>query len=146
MSQVLDADTPKIYEASNDASRVDAPRSLWTSMMHGLKLKCPACGEGKLFRKYLKTNDACPHCNEDMSHHEADDAPPYFTILIVGHIVVPLMLAVEMEYRPSVWVHMAIWPLLTLVLCLAMLPRVKGAVVGVQWAAKMHGFADKDDE
>lgn len=146
MSQVLDANDPKIYEATNDASSVDAPRSLWAAMMNGLKLRCPSCGEGKLFRKYLKPNDNCPHCGEDLSHHEADDAPPYFTILIVGHIVVPLMLAVEMEYHPSIWIHMAIWPALTLGLCLTMLPRVKGAVVGVQWAAKMHGFSDKDDE
>ncbi|MGV8995837.1 MAG: DUF983 domain-containing protein [Parvibaculaceae bacterium] len=146
MSQVLDADAPKIYEATNAAAYTGAKRSLWTSMLNGLKLKCPACGEGKLFRKYLKTNDTCPHCNEELFHQEADDAPPYFTILIVGHIVVPLMLAVELAYQPPIWVHMAIWPLMTLVLCLAMLPRIKGAVVGIQWAAKMHGFADKDDE
>lgn len=114
-------------------------------MVHGLKLRCPACGKGKLFRKYLKVNDTCPHCGEELFHHEADDAPPYFTILIVGHIVVPLMLAVEMEYMPAIWIHIAIWPLLTLGLCLGLLPRVKGAVVGVQWAAKMHDFADKDD-
>ncbi|MDO8287935.1 MAG: DUF983 domain-containing protein [Parvibaculum sp.] len=145
MSQVLDADAPKIYEARDGASRVGAPRSLWTSMVHGLKLRCPACGKGKLFRKYLKVNDTCPHCGEELFHHEADDAPPYFTILIVGHIVVPLMLAVEMEYMPAIWIHIAIWPLLTLGLCLGLLPRVKGAVVGVQWAAKMHDFADKDD-
>ncbi|MES1991260.1 MAG: DUF983 domain-containing protein [Pseudomonadota bacterium] len=146
MSQVLDANAPKIYEANDNASGVDTPRPLWPAMLRGLKLRCPKCGEGKLFRKYLKVNDTCPNCGEELFHHEADDAPPYFTILIVGHIVVPLMLAVEMAYQPPVWVHMAIWPLLTLGLCLSMLPRIKGAVVGVQWAAKMHGFADKDED
>ena len=56
-------------------------------------MKCPACGKGAMFNAYLKVNDRCPACGEELHHHRADDAPPYFTMLIVGHIVVALVLA-----------------------------------------------------
>jgi uncharacterized protein (DUF983 family) len=135
MSSVLDIDEPDIFAAVKLRDR-----SFWKAVGRGFMLRCPACGKGKMFRAFLKVADTCPHCGEELFHHQADDAPPYFTILIVGHIVVPLMLAVELEYMPPIWVHVAIWPTLTLALSLALLPRIKGAVVGLQWAARMHGF------
>jgi uncharacterized protein (DUF983 family) len=79
-------------------------------------------------------------CGEELHHHRADDAPPYFTIVIVGHIVVSLVLLVEMTYRPPLWVHMMLWLPLTVVLALLLLPAVNGALVGLQWALRMHGF------
>ena len=87
-----------------------------------------------MFRRYLKVADTCPHCGEALHHHRADDAPPYFTIVIVGHIVVSLVLAVEMAYRPPLWLHAALWLPLTVILALGLLPSVKGALVGLQWA------------
>ncbi len=95
-----------------------------------------------LFSSYLKTANTCTACGEELFHHRADDAPPYFTIFIVGHIVVPLLMTVELLYGPPVWLHLAIWLPLTVLLSLALLPIVKGAIVGLQWALKMHGFED----
>jgi uncharacterized protein (DUF983 family) len=120
---------------------VDQPRDWWLAMKRGMRLRCPNCGEGKMFRAYLKPNDACSHCGEELHHHRADDAPPYVTIVIVGHIVVAAMLLVE-EHFPGqpVWLHMIGWTSLSLVLCLALLPPVKGALIGLQWALRMHGF------
>ena len=102
--------------------------------------KCPACGTGALYWRFLKVADACPKCGEELHHHRADDAPPYFTIVIVGHIVVGLVLAVEMAYRPPLWVHAALWMPLTVILALVLLPSIKGALIGLQWALRMHGF------
>lgn len=141
MSQVLDINNPDIFVAAETGSR-----STWQSIRRGLLMKCPACGEGKLFRKFLKVADVCPHCGEELFHHRADDAPPYFTMLIVGHVVVPIMLAVELEYMPPIWLHVAIWPTLSLGLCLFLLPRIKGAVVGLQWALRMHGFGGNSED
>ena len=81
-----------------------------------------------------------PALRRGVHHHRADDAPAYFTIVIVGHIVVGLVLAVEMAYRPALWVHAALWLPLTVILTLVLLPSVKGALVGLQWALRMHGF------
>jgi uncharacterized protein (DUF983 family) len=93
-----------------------------------------------MFRRYLKVADQCPSCGEALHHHRADDAPPYFTIAIVGHIVVGLVLAVEMAYRPPLWLHAAMWLPLTVILALIALPPIKGALVALEWALLMHGF------
>ncbi len=116
------------------------PRPVMPSLMRGFRSRCPSCGERTLFRSFLKVSDACPSCSEQLHHHRADDAPPYFTIMVVGHVVIPAMLIVERVYHPEMWVHSLLWPALAIVLSLLTLPAVKGALVGYQWALYMHGF------
>jgi uncharacterized protein (DUF983 family) len=115
-------------------------RPLWQSLKRGFACRCPNCGQGRMFGKFLKVVDRCSVCGEDLHHHRADDAPPYFVIVIVGHIVVPLVLAVEIAYAPPYWVHAVLWWPLIIALSLGLLQPVKGAVVGWQWAHYMHGF------
>lgn len=115
-------------------------RSVLSALGRGFLCRCPACGKGRLFPRFLKVADRCAACGEDLHHQRADDAPPYFTMFIVGHIVIPAMLVVEKLYHPALELHLALWVPLTLVLTFALMPRVKGAVVGLQWALKMHGF------
>lgn len=122
------------------AEPVRPTRPLLAAMTAGFRCRCPACGKGRMFRAFLKVADRCPACAQELHHHRADDAPPYFVMMIVGHIVVPLVLVVETAYKPDFWLHMAIWPPLALVLALVLLPCVKGAIVGLQWALGMHGF------
>jgi uncharacterized protein (DUF983 family) len=115
-------------------------RELLKAVWNGLRCRCPKCGEGKLFRAYLKVNDSCPNCGEELFHHRADDMPPYIAIIIVGHIIVGLMLHLEMEYAiQPIWYVVTMVPA-ALILPLVMLPSIKGAVVGLQWANRMHGF------
>ncbi len=116
--------------------RRDLPRAL----LRGFARRCPNCGAGSLFRAYLKVRDVCPSCGEALYHHRTDDAPPYFTIVIVGHFIVGGVLALERAFAPPSWVHLALWLPLTLASCLWLLPRIKGALVGLQWALYMHGF------
>ncbi len=122
-----------------------AERSVWQSLSRGARLRCPSCGKVKIFRAYLKVNDICPNCHEELHHHRADDAPPYFTMLIVGHVIVGGVLALEQSHAPPTWVHAAIWLPLLLIMSLALLPPIKGALVGLQWALRMHGFERIDD-
>ncbi len=116
--------------------------TVFEAVKRGMSLRCPACSEGRLFRAYLKVADECPACGEEFHHHRADDFPAYIVIVIVGHIVVPLMLAVETAFAPSYWTHLALWPAMIVVLSLALLPPVKGCIVALQWAVGMHGFED----
>ena len=120
-------------------------RPVLKSILRGASLRCPKCGQRTLFSSYLKTSPRCPACGEELFHHRADDAPPYFTILIAGHIILPLLMTVELLYEPPLWLHFSIWLPLTVLLTLALLPVVKGALVGLQWALKMHGFAGPGD-
>jgi uncharacterized protein (DUF983 family) len=117
-------------------------RNAWRAMRNGWRARCPACGKGALFGRYLKVQETCPGCDEALHHHRADDAPPYFTIMIVGHVIVGAILPVERVFAPPLWLHATLWLPLTLVLSLWFLPRIKGAIVGLQWAFYMHGFED----
>jgi uncharacterized protein (DUF983 family) len=121
---------------------VTEKRDVWTAIKRGFRGRCPRCGQGKLFRAFLKVDDHCSVCGLDYTPHRADDLPAYLVIVIVGHIVVPTALLIETDYSPPVWLQLAIYLPLTLVLSLALLQPVKGAVVGMQWALRMHGFDD----
>ena len=121
-------------------------RNWKSALLRGFSRLCPACGKGRIFPSYLGVAATCPHCGEALHHQRADDAPPYFTIMIVGHIVVPLLLVAEKFWRPELWIHFVIWLPLTLFLTLWLLPRTKGATVGVQWAFRMHGFAGEENQ
>jgi uncharacterized protein (DUF983 family) len=130
-------------------SREAAPpekRDLWSSLKRGFCGRCPRCGEGRLFRAFLKVDNCCSVCGLDFTPHRADDLPAYLVIAIVGHIVVPVALLIETDYSPPVWLQLAIYLPLTALMSLALLQPVKGAVVGLQWALRMHGFDDNAHE
>lgn len=117
-------------------------RNVSQAMLRGVRGRCPACGEGRVLKGYLTATPSCGHCGEGYSHLRADDMPPWLTILIVGHIVVPLLLLVEQTWHPAMWVQMAIWPAVTMALLLLVLPRCKGAVLGLLWAT---GAGERDE-
>ena len=121
-------------------------RDVWTALKRGFRGRCPRCGEGKLFRAFLKVDDHCSNCGQDFTPHRADDLPAYLVIVIVGHIVVPLALMIETNYSPPVALQLAIYLPLTFIASLVLLQPVKGAVVGVQWALRMHGFDELNPE
>jgi uncharacterized protein (DUF983 family) len=121
-------------------------RSVNDALARGARQRCPACGEGPMFHAYLKVSEACPACGEELHHQRADDAPPYFTMIVVGHVVIAGVLLLEKAFAPESWVHLALWLPLTVALSLWLLPRIKGALVGLQWALRMHGFGGPSDE
>jgi uncharacterized protein (DUF983 family) len=110
--------------------------------LRGFFGRCPACGKGKMFRKFLKVNDTCPECGEELHHQRADDFPAYLVIVIVGHILVPVILAVETAFAPAYWVHAVLWGPAVLGMTLGLIQPVKGAVVAMQWFLGMHGFEE----
>ena len=113
--------------------------SILASIGRGLKRKCPHCGEGNIFKGYLKLLKGCDNCAAPTGEIRADDLPPYLTIFLVGHIVVPILVYVEAVYHPSIWLQMAVWPSITLFLTLLFLPYIKGAAVGLMWYLKLKG-------
>ena len=107
-----------------------SPPTRMTAMLRGFRGRCPTCGEGRLFRSYLKLADKCPYCGEVLGDIRADDIPAYFTILVVGHIVVPLLLLAVRFDVPTWLVTVTLGPL-TLALTFALLPRIKGAIAAL---------------
>lgn len=121
-------------------------RAVPQAILRGGSMTCPACGRGALYRAFLKVHETCPHCGEALHHQRADDAPAYFTMVIVAHVVVGGLLSLEQAFAPPSWVQLAIWLPLTVLLSLILLPRIKGMLIGLQWALKMHGFGGAADE
>jgi uncharacterized protein (DUF983 family) len=116
---------------------------LGLAVRRGLANRCPVCGEGRIFAGYLRVVPACASCGAPLGRLRADDAPPYFTIFLVGHLLVPGVLWVEKAYMPPMWLHMLVWlPLFTL-LCMLALRPIKGAVVG--WMVTL-GFTGEEHE
>ncbi len=110
------------------------------AIKNGLRLRCPKCGTGKLFSAYLKVTDTCGECGQDLHHHRADDGPAYLTILLVGHLMIPIIHIVFVHYRPEAWIMAVGFTTICVALSLFLLPRMKGLVVAIQWAKRMHGF------
>jgi uncharacterized protein (DUF983 family) len=121
-------------------------RSGFDAVLKGFRCRCPHCGHGKLFKGYLKPVAECDVCHEKLDGHRSDDLPPYVTIFLVGHAIVPFILANEMSADPwPLWVHASVWLPLTLILTLLLMQPVKGAVIGLQWGLRLHGFDPKGD-
>jgi uncharacterized protein (DUF983 family) len=118
-------------------------RPLGPALRNGLRCLCPSCGSGPMLRGYLKVRDTCPVCAEELHHHRADDGPAYLTILIVGHLMAPLLLWAFVKYRPDPLVLGTIFSVGTVALSLFLLPRLKGAIVALQWSKRMNGFGKR---
>jgi len=120
-------------------------RPLRPALLRGWHRRCPNCGKGALMSGYLTVRDTCPSCGEVLHHQRADDGPAYLTILIVGHLMAPMLLFVFTTWRPDPMVLAGMFTAATVGLSLFLLPRLKGAMVALQWAKRMHGFAAAPD-
>lgn len=110
---------------------------LATAIARGLLGRCPACGESRLFKDFLRPVETCPHCSAPLGTARCDDAPPYLTILLVGHIVIPAIVLIDRFGAPPDWVMTAIFLPLTAALCLGLLRPVKGGTIGVMVTLNM---------
>ena len=117
-----------------------AERPLKPALMRGFRGLCPSCGQGRLMAGYLGVCTRCPQCGEDFSAQRADDGPAYLTILIVGHLMAPALLWAFLVWRPDPVTMAVTFTVGCVALSLVLLPRLKGALVALQWAKRMHGF------
>ncbi|MCP5074795.1 MAG: DUF983 domain-containing protein [Rhodobacteraceae bacterium] len=127
-----------------DQNQIDATepqeRPAKPAVFRGWKQRCPQCGIGPILDGYLKVRDTCDVCGEELFHQRADDGPAYVTVLVCGHLLAPLMLFVFEVFRPEALVLAVGFSVAFVALALFLLPRIKGAFIGLQWAKRMHGF------
>jgi len=133
------------YHDDATAPVAEDDRPVGRAMMRGWRRRCPCCGAGPMLRGYLSVRESCPVCGEALHHQRADDGPAYLTILIVGHLMAPLILAAFMAWRPDPMILATVFAVGTVGLSLYLLPRLKGMMVGIQWAKRMHGFGRPDE-
>ncbi|HKQ45885.1 MAG TPA: DUF983 domain-containing protein [Rhizomicrobium sp.] len=110
-----------------------------TAAIRGLLGRCPCCGQGKLLRSYLKPVEHCTVCGEHFGQIRADDAAPWATIILVGHVFLPFAFMVDLDWMP-VWAVMLIWAACFAVLSLAILPRAKALFIAILWQTRAPGY------
>jgi uncharacterized protein (DUF983 family) len=108
--------------------------AIWTGIRRGMSRRCPTCGLGDLFCGFLRVCPRCTVCAANNDAYPSDDMPPYVTIVIVGHVVLPLLLLTDHLFAMPLWGQFATWLPLTALLTIALLPYVKGGVIGLCWA------------
>lgn len=99
----------------------------------GLRCRCPRCGEGALFAGLLAVRERCAVCDLDLRAQDAGDGPAVFVIFILGFLVVGLAAVIELKYEPPLWVHLALWPALTLGGTIALLRPLKATLIALQY-------------
>jgi len=105
--------------------------AMLTAIGRGLRGLCPACGKSPIFSGFLRVVPECAVCGAPLGLARADDAPPYLTILLTGHIIVPLLFIVDRMGEPPTWLMSAIFLPLTFFVALGLLRPIKGGTVGV---------------
>ncbi|WP_081532337.1 DUF983 domain-containing protein [Rhodovulum sp. P5] len=118
-------------------------RPLGSALLRGWCKRCPSCGAGPMLSGYLDVREHCPVCMEELHHHHSDDGPAYLTILIVGFLMAPPIVAAVMVFKPDPLVLTSIFSIGCVALALYLLPRLKGVMVALQWAKRMHGFGHR---
>lgn len=118
---------------------VEIAHPLFRSIGRGLAHRCPSCGQGRLFGRYLKIEPTCAKCGHALSQYPADDGPAYLTILLIGHLVVAPMLFFPIVWRSPPQYSLPIILSALTVVTLLLLPRVKGGWVGLMYALQVTG-------
>ena len=117
----------------------DTDVTLKTAMRRAVLGRCPCCGQGKLMRSYLKQVENCASCGESFGQIRADDAAPWLTIIVVGHVFLPFAFMVDLDWMP-VWAVMAMWSICFAGLALAILPRAKALFIAILWQTRAPGY------
>ena len=105
-----------------------------------LLCRCPACGRGALFQRFLEVRDRCDRCHLDLSGQDSGDGPVPFIIFLVGAIVVGLALYTEVRFSPPVWLHLVIWLPLTALLVLGVMRPAKALMIALQYKHRRQDF------
>lgn len=132
----IDAGPGPLHSAGMNDTLDQADRDTWLAARRGLRLRCPACGKGKLLAGYLRPATACSACGEPTGDIRADDAPAWATILLVGHIASPLFFLFATQDPAASLLAFFLIAAVVLVLTFLLLPRMKGLFVGLIWATR----------
>ena len=107
------------------------------SVLRGARMRCPACGKGKLFAGYLKQVPACTECGAPTGEIAAEDGPPWLTVLMLGPALAALtFFSARQECWPG-WIKLPALAAIAIGAVLVMLPRVKGGLIGVLWEMRV---------
>lgn len=129
-----------VHEPGAVTGGVNLPASGPAAILRGVRGQCPRCNNAKLFMRFLMPMPRCPQCGQDWTHQQADDFPAYISILVTGHLMAPLIIALIRKTELSVTALAAIILPLAVILMIGLLQPAKGGIIALQWWFGMHGF------
>ena len=103
-------------------------------LKRGFMGSCPKCGKTKLFKSYLKQVDICKVCETEWINVRADDAPAWASMLISGHFIAPFFYLIAFKLDLPDWIRTLVLIVIGVIICLFVLPRVKGFFIALIWA------------
>ena len=98
-----------------------------------LRGACPRCAAPTLFGGLIAFAPACTTCGLDFTRFNVGDGPAAFLTLIVGALVVLGAVSLELTIGPPFWVHLLIWPAVTLALVIAGLRVAKAWLLTAEY-------------
>ncbi|WP_018147045.1 DUF983 domain-containing protein [Henriciella marina] len=107
-------------------------------ILRGIKLRCPTCGEGALFGRYLVFNDECPACGQDFRSADTADGPAFFVGFLIMIVFAPFYFILPM-LEMAIWLKVVLFAVLLVCMigvALALLPRFKAVLFNLQLANK----------
>ena len=110
----------------------------------GLGCRCPACGEGPVFRSYLELAPECTACGANFRMADAGDGPAFFVMFLLGIIIMPPVLLVQALFSPPFWVHLLLWTPVILGLAVLLLRPFKSLMFALQWKNRAQEASWKD--
>ncbi|MEZ5945861.1 MAG: DUF983 domain-containing protein [Hyphomonas sp.] len=117
-------------EKSGGLAKPDLKTALWRAV----RMKCPQCGRGAIYRAYLKPVETCSACGAPIGEIRADDGPAWLTVLMLGPFLVAVTFGVSMSGLP-LWATLPTAAIAVTAGVLAMLPLVKSAFIAALWVA-----------
>lgn len=105
----------------------------------GLRGLCPQCGLGRLFAGYLTIAPRCSHCDADFAAADSGDGPAFFVMFLVGAIAVPIAFILNFGLGLGPLISLGGVGVLSIGLCLLLLPPAKALLFAVQWNQRGGG-------
>jgi uncharacterized protein (DUF983 family) len=140
MKRVAEPVSLAVHEPGTVTGGIELPPSAPAAILRGLRGQCPRCDNAKLFMRFLKPIPHCPQCGQDWTHQQADDFPAYVSILVTGHLMAPLIIALVRKTDLSAMALAATILPLAVILMMGLLQPAKGGIIALQWWFGMHGF------
>jgi uncharacterized protein (DUF983 family) len=112
----------------------------------GLRGTCPRCGQGKLYSGVLKIKPACSNCGLDFAAFDVGDGAVVFVVMFANIIVLGGALAFENSFQPPLWLHILIWPIVIIVLCVWLTRLIKGVILAHHYVRKATPGASKPND
>lgn len=122
-----------------------ASRPILQAVQRGVRCRCPRCGVGSLYDRYLKPTKACQTCGEGLDHIRTDDFAPWLTCLVLSHLMIPAIFIIDSRYEPDLLMQLVIWAPTILALAMVLLPHTKGVCLGLMWALRLRGDERHDE-